>query len=87
MVLLNLQEAKIQVTYRQQWRDHRLQRNDYKAFGNNGIFSLFGEDVKKLWMPDTFMRKSSNTKVHSLLEPYMYAKVFLATGDVLSSMM
>jgi len=73
-------EFSIQITFRQQWNDNRLE------FSNMGgkIKYLTMTERSKVWMPDTFFRNEKEAKFHNIIQPNLYVRVF-PNGDVLYS--
>ena len=74
-----LQQFTIQLTFRQSYNDPRLSFDSQDSH-----VSLNGEDMKKIWIPDTFIRNSRAESLMSLFKPEQYARV-KPNGDVLLS--
>ena len=59
------------------WRDPRL------GFGLNQTIILSGEATEKLWVPDTFIVNSIDTKIHKLIAINKKAWIHLGNGTVM----
>eukprot|EP00095_Tigriopus_kingsejongensis_P001746 snap_masked-scaffold903_size83255-processed-gene-0.7 protein:Tk01746 transcript:snap_masked-scaffold903_size83255-processed-gene-0.7-mRNA-1 annotation:"isoform o" len=73
-------EYSVQITFRQQWNDHRLAFNDMSG----RIKYLTLQDSRKVWMPDTFFRNEKHGQFHNIIQPNLYIRVF-PNGDILYS--
>lgn len=78
-------EYSIQITFRQQWYDDRLEfAEKIPKELEGGIKYLTIGDAKRVWMPDTFFRNEKTAKSHTILVPNFYIRIF-PNGDVLYS--
>ena len=59
------------------WRDPRL------GFGLNKTIILSGDATNKLWLPDTFIINSIDTKIHQLVAVNKKAWVHLGNGTIM----
>lgn len=59
------QEYTVQLTFRQQWRDERLQYDDL----GGQIRYLTLTDQKKLWQPDLFFSNEKEGHLHQIIVP------------------
>jgi len=59
------------------WRDPRL------GFGLNKTIILSGDATDKLWLPDTFIINSIDTKIHQLVAVNKKAWVHLGNGTIM----
>ena len=73
-------EFSVQITFRQQWYDNRLEYDDM----GGKIKYLTMTDSSKVWMPDTFFRNEKIGAFHNILTPNLYIRVY-PDGDVLYS--
>lgn len=73
-------EYSIQITFRQQWNDHRLKFDSREG----RIKYLTMTDSRKVWMPDTFFRNEKHGQFHRIIQPNLYIRVF-PEGDILYS--
>jgi len=73
-------EYSVQITFRQQWNDNRLQFNNI----GGKIKYLTMTERSKVWMPDTFFRNEKDGKFHNIIQPNLYVRVY-PNGDVLYS--
>ena len=73
-------EFSVQITFRQQWYDNRLEYDDM----GGKIKYLTMTDSTKVWMPDTFFRNEKQGKFHNIIQPNLYVRIF-PNGDVLYS--
>ena len=73
-------EFSVQITFRQQWYDNRLEFDDL----GGKIKYLTMTDSNKVWMPDTFFRNEKNGKFHNIIQPNLYVRIH-PNGDVLYS--
>ena len=73
-------EFSVQITFRQQWYDNRLEFDDM----GGKIKYLTMTDSTKVWMPDTFFRNEKTGKFHNIIQPNLYVRIF-PNGDVLYS--
>ena len=62
----------MQVTLRQEYHDSRLNFDDEDV----EFISLLGDEVNKIWQPDTFFINERETIFHNGLEPNIYARIF-----------
>ena len=62
----------MQVTLRQEYHDSRLNFDDEDV----EFISLLGNEVNKIWQPDTFFINERETIFHNGLEPNIYARIF-----------
>ena len=70
-------EFSVQITFRQQWYDNRLEYDDM----GGKIKYLTMTDSTKVWMPDTFFRNEKQGKFHNIIQPNLYVRIF-PNGDV-----
>ena len=73
-------EFSVQITFRQQWYDNRLEYDDM----GGKIKYLTMTDSSKVWMPDTFFRNEKQGKFHNIIQPNLYVRIY-PNGDVLYS--
>ena len=73
-------EFSVQITFRQQWYDNRLEYDDM----DGKIKYLTMTDSSKVWMPDTFFRNEKQGKFHNIIQPNLYVRIY-PNGDVLYS--
>lgn len=71
---------KVQLTYRQQWHDHRLKFDDLG--GQIRFLSL--NDVSRLWIPDTFFIDEREGHFHTVTQPNVLVRIY-PDGSVLYS--
>jgi len=64
----------MQLTYREVFYDERLVGQ--VPAGGLGYATLIGEDVKKIWTPDTFFRNSIDSHVSGAITPNSYARIY-----------
>ena len=62
----------MQITLRQEYHDSRLNFED----DDLDFITLLGDEVDKIWQPDTFVRNERETIFHNGLEPNIYARIF-----------
>lgn len=75
--LVHQQEFSVDLYMGQFWRDPRL------GFGLNQTIILSGDATNKLWVPDTFIINSIDTKIHKLVSINKKAWVHLANGTIM----
>lgn len=73
-------EYAVQLTFRQQWRDERLQYDDL----GGQIRYLTLTDQKKLWQPDLFFSNEKEGHLHQIIVPNVLLRIY-PNGDVLFS--
>ncbi|XP_028966732.1 glutamate-gated chloride channel [Galendromus occidentalis] len=73
-------EYTVQLTFRQQWRDERLQYDDL----GGQIRYLTLTDQKKLWQPDLFFSNEKEGHLHQIIVPNVLLRIY-PNGDVLFS--
>jgi len=73
-------QYSVQLTFRQQWNDPRLQFDDM----GGRLKYLTLTDPEKVWMPDTFFRNEKVGHFHAILVNNVYVRIF-PNGDVLYS--
>ena len=73
-------EFSVQITFRQQWYDNRLEYDDM----GGKIKYLTMTDSSKVWMPDTFFQNEKLGHFHDIIVPNVYVRIF-PTGRVLYS--
>ncbi|OQR71897.1 glutamate-gated chloride channel-like, partial [Tropilaelaps mercedesae] len=73
-------EYTVQLTFRQQWRDERLQYDDLSG----QIRYLTLTDQKKLWQPDLFFSNEKEGHLHQIIVPNVLLRIY-PNGDVLFS--
>ncbi|RWS18692.1 GluClalpha:-like isoform F, partial [Leptotrombidium deliense] len=73
-------EMKVQLTYRMQWNDIRLQYDDL----NGQIRYLHTRDVNRIWTPDTFVSNEIDGHFHDIFSPNVLLRIY-PNGDVLFS--
>ena len=66
------QSFRLQITLRQEYHDSRLNFVD----DDLDFITLLGDEVDKIWQPDTFVRNERETIFHNGLEPNIYARIF-----------
>ncbi|KAK8733028.1 hypothetical protein OTU49_006719, partial [Cherax quadricarinatus] len=73
-------EYSIQITFREQWKDHRL------TFDNMGgrIQYLTLTDTDMVWMPDLFFKNEKEGHFHKIILPNLYIRIY-PDGGVLYS--
>jgi hypothetical protein len=69
---LQMNSFRLQVTLRQEYHDSRLNFDDEDV----EFISLLGDEVNKIWQPDTFFINERETIFHNGLEPNIYARIF-----------
>jgi len=67
-------ELDMQLTYREVFYDERLVGQ--VPAGGLGYVTLIGEDVRKIWTPDTFFRNSIESHVSGAIMPNSYARIY-----------
>lgn len=65
-------EWKVQITFRQQWNDGRLEFDDLKG----EIKYLTIKDIKSVWTPDTFFRNSRSEETHDAINPNTLMRIY-----------
>lgn len=70
-------EFSVDLYMGQFWRDPRL------GFGLNKTIILSGDATDKLWVPDTFIVNSIDTKIHQLIAVNKKAWVHLGNGTIM----
>lgn len=79
-----IQQFDVQLTFRQMYSDSRLAfsrpKNDV-VDDDNDVVTLVGDEMNRLWMPDTFIRNSRAESVLSLFKKEQMARV-KSNGDV-----
>lgn len=70
----------MQVTFREQWNDNRLQFDDM----NGQIRYLVLTDQMRIWKPDLFFRNEKEGHFHEILMPNVLLRIY-PNGDVLYS--
>jgi len=70
-------EFSVDLYMGQFWRDPRL------GFGLNKTIILSGDATNKLWLPDTFIINSIDTKIHQLVAVNKKAWVHLGNGTIM----
>ncbi|KAI4475946.1 hypothetical protein M0804_013987 [Polistes exclamans] len=75
-----LQEYSVQLTFREQWIDERLQFNDFK--GRLKYLTL--TEANRVWMPDLFFANEKEGHFHNIIMPNVYIRIF-PNGSVLYS--
>ncbi|XP_076059351.1 glutamate-gated chloride channel-like isoform X2 [Oratosquilla oratoria] len=73
-------EYSVQVTFREQWNDDRLNFND----SDGKIKYLTLTETDKIWMPDLFFKNEKTGHFHDIILPNLYFRIF-PNGDVLYS--
>ncbi|XP_011498643.1 PREDICTED: glutamate-gated chloride channel isoform X3 [Ceratosolen solmsi marchali] len=73
-------EYSVQLTFREQWVDERLQFND---FGGK-LKYLTLTDASRVWMPDLFFANEKEGHFHNIIMPNVYIRIF-PDGSVLYS--
>jgi len=78
-------EFSVQITFRQKWFDDRLQfSHKVSQAMKDKIKYLTITEPGKVWMPDTFFRNERRGRMHNVLVPNLYVRIF-ADGMVLFS--
>jgi hypothetical protein len=75
-----LQEYSIQITFREEWNDDRLQYDDM----NGRIRFLVLTDPDKIWKPDLFFKNEKKGHLHNIIMPNVLLRIF-PNGNVLYS--
>lgn len=75
-----LQEYSIQITFREQWNDDRLQYDDMSG----RIRFLTLTDPDKIWKPDLFFSNEKKGHFHEIIMPNVLLRIH-PNGDVLYS--
>ena len=70
----------MQVTFREQWNDNRLQFDDM----NGQIRYLVLTDQMRIWIPDLFFKNEKEGHFHEILMPNVLLRIY-PNGDVLYS--
>ncbi|XP_017765518.1 PREDICTED: glutamate-gated chloride channel isoform X2 [Eufriesea mexicana] len=73
-------EYSVQLTFREQWLDERLEFND---FGGR-LKYLTLTDASRVWMPDLFFANEKEGHFHNIIMPNVYIRIF-PKGSVLYS--
>ncbi|XP_043503249.1 glutamate-gated chloride channel-like isoform X3 [Polistes fuscatus] len=73
-------EYSVQLTFREQWIDERLQFNDFK--GRLKYLTL--TEANRVWMPDLFFANEKEGHFHNIIMPNVYIRIF-PNGSVLYS--
>ena len=76
----SLQEYSIQITFREQWIDDRLQYDDM----NGKIRFLTLTDPEKIWKPDLFFSNEKKGHFHNIIMPNVLLRIH-PNGAVLYS--
>lgn len=78
-------EFSVQITFRQKWFDDRLQfAHKVSPAMKDKIKYLTITEPGKVWMPDTFFRNERFGRMHNVLVPNLYVRIY-ADGLVLFS--
>lgn len=78
-------EFSVQITFRQKWFDDRLQfAHKVSPAMKDKIKYLTITEPGKVWMPDTFFRNERFGRMHNVLVPNLYIRIY-ADGLVLFS--
>jgi len=64
----------LQLTYRETFVDQRLAGHIHPE--GKDYVTLIGDDVAKIWTPDTFIRNSIESKVAGAIKPNAYARLY-----------
>lgn len=72
-----LKEFSVDLYMGQFWQDPRL------GFGINQSIILSGDATDKLWVPDTFIINSIDTKIHKLVSINKKAWIHLQNGTIM----
>jgi len=67
-------ELDLQLTYRENFIDQRLAGHAHPE--GKGYVNLIGNDVAKIWTPDTFIRNSIESHVAGAIKPNAYARIY-----------
>uniref|UniRef100_T1JPF6 Neurotransmitter-gated ion-channel ligand-binding domain-containing protein n=1 Tax=Strigamia maritima TaxID=126957 RepID=T1JPF6_STRMM len=62
----------VQLTFREQWNDDRLQYDDMTG----KIRSITLTDPKKIWMPDAFFANEKEGKFHEIIMPNVLLRIY-----------
>ncbi|XP_076182504.1 glycine receptor alpha 1 isoform X1 [Ptiloglossa arizonensis] len=73
-------EYSVQLTFREQWKDERLEFDDLK--GRLKYLTL--TDASRVWMPDLFFSNEKEGHFHNIIMPNVYIRIF-PNGSVLYS--
>ncbi|RWS21063.1 glutamate-gated chloride channel-like protein [Leptotrombidium deliense] len=73
-------EYSVQITFREQWRDERLQYDDM----NGKIPYLVLTDPNRIWKPDLFFSNEKEGHFHDIIMPNVLLRIY-PTGEVLYS--
>ncbi|XP_043255883.1 glutamate-gated chloride channel isoform X4 [Colletes gigas] len=73
-------EYSVQLTFREQWLDDRLQFNDL----NGRLKYLTLTDASRVWMPDLFFSNEKEGHFHNIIMPNVYIRIY-PNGSVLYS--
>ena len=79
-LLLITQEYSVQLTFREQWDDDRLQYNDNEG----SIKFLTLTEPGKIWKPDLFFSNEKEGHFHSIIMPNVLLRIH-PNGEVLYS--
>jgi len=64
MKLCSLQDYKVSMYLRQQWRDPRL---EFKALGKKSVQVKLGAGTwNTIWIPDTFLKNEKGARFHGV---------------------
>lgn len=74
------QEYSIQITFREEWNDDRLQYDNM----NGRINFLVLTDPEKIWKPDLFFKNEKKGHLHNIIMPNVLLRIF-PNGNVLFS--
>ncbi|XP_076625844.1 glycine receptor alpha 1 isoform X5 [Colletes latitarsis] len=73
-------EYSVQLTFREQWLDDRLQFNDL----DGRLKYLTLTDASRVWMPDLFFSNEKEGHFHNIIMPNVYIRIY-PNGSVLYS--
>ncbi|XP_053214290.1 glutamate-gated chloride channel-like [Panonychus citri] len=73
-------EYSVQITFREEWRDERLQYND----NNEQIKFLTLTDPNRIWKPDLFFSNEKEGHFHTIIMPNVLLRIY-PDGSVLYS--
>ncbi|XP_064085543.1 glutamate-gated chloride channel-like isoform X4 [Macrobrachium nipponense] len=80
-------EYSVQMTFREQWNDDRLNYSNEEVLGagrQGKINYLTLTETDKIWMPDLFFKNEKTGHFHDIILPNTYIRIF-PNGDVLYS--
>lgn len=80
LMLLHRQEYSIQITFREEWVDDRLQYDDKE--GTIAFLTL--TEPNKIWRPDLFFKNEKKGHFHNMIMPNVLLRIY-PTGNVLYS--